>query len=91
VEESKKENGQWGEKIMKIFSDEFKWELKMFLMKVRYPKAGYWERCCLAAGYTKKTIDTMVEEAIKDGWIEKNDRFGREEVCKNGLRMIVKF
>lgn len=57
------------------------WKFKMFLLKLRYPKAGYYERVCLAAGYPRNLIDDMVEKAIKDGWIEKNDKYGREEVC----------
>lgn len=60
-------------------------ELKIRLMKLKYPKAGYYERMCLVGGYTKEQIQKMVEEAIKDGWIESNDFEGREEVCETEI------
>jgi hypothetical protein len=57
-------------------------KIKMAIAKFKYPNAGYWERVCLVNGFTKKDIDEWVEQAIKDGWIERNDKCGREEVCE---------
>lgn len=59
------------------------WKLKMLLTKLRYPNAGYFERVLLVAGYTKEMIDEMLDEAVKDGWInDKDDLTEREEVCR---------
>lgn len=60
-------------------------KIKMAIAKIKYPNAGYWERVCLAVGFTKKEIDEWVEEAIKEGWIEQDDKYGREEVCYTNL------
>lgn len=57
-------------------------EVKIHMLKLKYPKAGYYERMCLAGGYTKKQIDEMVRNALKDGWIENNGPVCREEVCE---------
>jgi hypothetical protein len=59
------------------------WKLEMLVMKLKYPKAGYYERMCLAGGYTVEDIDGMVEESILRGEYigTVNDKWLREEVC----------
>lgn len=63
--------------------NKFLWNIKMFLLKIRYPKAGHYERCCLVAGYSKKLIDNMVKQNIKDGVYlgRVTEKWIREETC----------
>ncbi|WP_342515508.1 hypothetical protein [Sutcliffiella sp. FSL R7-0096] len=63
---------------------ELKWKFQMFFMKFRYPKAGYYERMCLVAGYTKQDIDEMVQNDINDGLYDGkvNDQWIREGACE---------
>jgi len=59
---------------------DLKWRIKMFFTKIRYPKAGHYERICITA-YGKKAVEEMIENAVMSGWIVEGDREGREEVC----------
>lgn len=58
------------------------WKIKMGLLKVRFPKSGYYERMCLAAGYDRSDIDDWLEEEKKDG-IYASDAEMREDLCES--------
>jgi hypothetical protein len=59
----------------------FIWKIQMLSMKVRFPKAGYYERMCLVAGYKRSDIDVWVEEEKRYG-VYASDAEMREDWCE---------
>lgn len=57
------------------------WNIKMFLMRILYPKVGHYERMCLVAGYKQSDIDIWVEEEKKDGAYASEAEM-REDLCE---------
>lgn len=68
---------------MKKRIQELKWRIKIFLLKLRYPKAGYYTRIVLANNFTIQEIDKWVEEEIydKDTYVATIHEL-REYVCE---------
>jgi len=58
------------------------WKIKVFLMKLRYPSAGYYERMCLVAGYKRSDIDRWVDEEKRIG-AYASDVEMREDLCES--------
>jgi hypothetical protein len=81
---NKKEETKYRRIDKKVYIEKrkFHWNLKRLLIKFTHRNAGHCERMCLAAGYSKDEINKMVENTIKDGWVDKNDSNVREEVCQ---------
>jgi hypothetical protein len=61
------------------------WKAKRVLLKVRYPKAGYYERMCLASGCKRSDIDKWIDEGKKAGMFssDSDDAEIREEYCED--------
>lgn len=59
------------------------WKSKMFLMKLKNPEMGYYERMCRVAGYSEQDINDMVNEAINTLDYDKDDPSIREEICQD--------
>lgn len=58
------------------------WKIKMLLMKIRNPEAGYYERMCLVAGYNRSDIDYWLAEEKKIG-VYASDAEMREDLCES--------
>lgn len=57
------------------------WRIRMALTKIRHPKAGYYERMCLVAGYKKSDIDYWLKKEKENG-VYASDSEIREDLCE---------
>ncbi|MGF7535232.1 hypothetical protein AAGG74_16380 [Bacillus mexicanus] len=74
-----KNTGRRTKKILRIAQ----WKSKMYLLKLKYPEMGYYERMCRVAGYSEQDINDMVNEAINTLDYDKDDPSIREEICQD--------